>query len=85
MDITGLVFNKVTSARSEGGLTYTAVDYIATAHVLAYTLKQNANGWTVQSVEADDRPANADRTYNPSNDLIQASANLGGTNLGVNL
>lgn len=85
MDITGLVFNKVTSVRSEDGLTYTAVDYIATIHVLAYTLQQNANGWTVSSVEADDRPAGADKTYNPSNSLIQASATLGGGSLGASL
>jgi hypothetical protein len=77
MDITGLIFNKVTSTRSQDGLTYTAVDYIATVHVLAYTLQQNANGWTVSSVEADDRPANADKTYNPSDSIVQASAQLG--------
>jgi hypothetical protein len=85
MDITGLVFNKVTSTRTADGLTYTAVDYIATVHVLAYTLQQNANGWTVSAVEADDRAAGADRTYNPSSSLIQAAANLGGGSLGASL
>lgn len=70
MDITGLFFNKVTCTRTDSGFTYTAVDYIATVHLLNYTLLQNANGWTVSSVEADDRPAGADKTYNPPTSIL---------------
>lgn len=66
-------FKKVTSAHDAGGFTYTVTDYIADDHVLAYVLHQNATGWTVQAVDADDRPADADRTYNPPAHLTQGN------------
>jgi hypothetical protein len=61
----GYTFKKVTSSTSAEGLTYTVGDYIAEQHLLAYVLHQNASGWTVDDVADDDRPADADRTYNP--------------------
>lgn len=66
-------FKKVTSAHETDGLTYTITDYLDDAHVLAYVLHQNANGWTVQAVDDDDRPADADRTYNPPAHLTQGN------------
>lgn len=62
-------FKKVTSVHTADGLTYTAADYIADDHLLAYVLKQNAGGWAVTDVADDDRPADADRTYNPPADI----------------
>ncbi len=61
----GYTFKKVTSSHSLDGFTYTATDYIAEDHLLAYVLQQNSNGWAVSAVEPDDRPAGADLTYNP--------------------
>lgn len=58
-------FNKITSTHDRDGFTYTISDYIAADHVMAYVLDQNKNGWVVTAVEPDDRPADADRTYNP--------------------
>lgn len=60
-----LVFQKVTSTRTGDGYTYTAVDYIAVEHTLAYVVHQGQAGWTVTGIDPDDRPATADRTYNP--------------------
>ena len=65
-------FKKVTSVHTADGLTYTAADYIAEDHLLAYVLKQNAGGWTVTATEPDDRPADADRTYNPPAEITGA-------------
>jgi hypothetical protein len=70
MDITGLTFNKVTSTRTAEGLDYTAVDYIASVHVLKYVIAQNAAGWTIASLEDDDRPSGADKTYNPPTNIL---------------
>lgn len=70
-----MIFRKVTSQHAaENGFTYTITDYIADGHVLAYVLYQNQSGWTVTAVEDDDRPADADRTYNPPAYLTGASA-----------
>lgn len=65
-------FKKVTSTHSADGFDYTVTDFIATDHLLAYVLNQNAGGWTVSAIEDDDRPADADRTYNPPAEITGA-------------
>jgi hypothetical protein len=59
------VFKKVTSTANDGTFTHTITDFIAEEHVLPYVLRQNSVGWNVTAIDEDDRPADADRSYNP--------------------
>ncbi len=59
-------FRKVTfNVPVEGAFTITGVDYIDAAHIDAFVSHQGDIGHPVISIDPDDRPLDADRTYTP--------------------
>ena len=61
-----VAFKKVTfNVPIDGAFTVTGTDYIDETHIAAYVTHQGQIGHAVTAIEDDDRPVDADRSYNP--------------------